>query len=168
MERIAIYPGSFDPPTLGHLDLVERSIRLFDRLIVAVGENSEKPAMLDAADRASVLRECVAGLPSVEVASFRGLLVEFARERGCTTVVRGLRAVGDFEYEARVAMANRRLAPEIETVFLFTQEKYSFLASSVVREVARLGGDVRGFVPAPVARLLVERGLAKGQESPNP
>lgn len=158
MARSALYPGSFDPPTLGHLDLLERAARLFDRVVVAVGENSEKPPFLSVDDRTRVLRECTAGWPGVEVATFQGLLVDFARSLGCATVVRGLRAVSDFEYEARVAMANRKLAPEVETVFLFTRDEFSFLASSVVREVARLGGDYTGFVPPAVARLLAERG----------
>jgi pantetheine-phosphate adenylyltransferase len=158
MVSTALYPGSFDPPTLGHLDLLERAARLFGSVTVAVGENAEKAPFLQVEDRVAVLRECTGGWPGVEVVSFRGLLVDFARERGCTTVVRGLRAVSDFEYEARVAMANRRLAPEVETVFLFTRDEFSFLASSVVREVARLGGDYRGFVPEPVARLLANRG----------
>ncbi len=150
MPRLAIYPGSFDPPTLGHLDVIERASILFDQLIVGVGNNSEKRPFLSAADRVAALRECVTGLDNVTVTSFEGLLVEFARQNGCRCIVRGLRAISDFDYEFRVTLANRSMAPEIETVFLMTKEEHSFLASSVVREVARLGGDYAGFVPPPV------------------
>ncbi len=152
--RRAIYPGSFDPPTFGHLDIAERAAGLFDELIVAVGENSDKAPFLPVEDRVAALEECVGSLRNVRVTSFRGLLVDFARGQGCHVLVRGLRAVSDFEYEFRVTMANRRLAPEVETVFLFARDEYSFLASSVVREVNRLGGDVSEFVPEAVRRRL--------------
>lgn len=149
--RRAIYPGSFDPPTLGHLDIVERASGLFDELTVAIGTNTEKAPFLPVEDRLELLRECSRSWPNVRVRSFSGLLVDFARQSDCSVLVRGLRAVSDFEYEFRVAMANRRLAKEIETLFLITRDEYSFLSSSVVREVARLGGDVSKFVPAAVA-----------------
>lgn len=158
MPLPAVYPGSFDPPTLGHLDIVERASRLFSPLVIAVGRNTSKQSFLSVEDRLEALRECTAGIAGVEVEEFSGLLVDFVRSKGAQTVVRGLRAVSDFEYEARVAMANRRLAPEIETVFLFTRDEFSFLSSSVVREVAELGGDYSGFVPEPVARTLARRG----------
>ncbi|MBS1708921.1 MAG: pantetheine-phosphate adenylyltransferase [Armatimonadetes bacterium] len=150
MSRLAIYPGSFDPPTLGHLDVVARAAHLFDELIVAVGVNSDKAPFLSVEDRLSSLEECVQGMANVRVESFEGLLVDYARRKDCQRIVRGLRAISDFDYEFRVTLANRAMAPEIETVFLITKEEHSFLASSVVREVARLGGRYEGFVPPPV------------------
>jgi pantetheine-phosphate adenylyltransferase len=150
MTRLAIYPGSFDPPTLGHLDIIGRAAAMYDQLIVAVGANSEKGTFLDPVERVTALRECTQDMPNVRVEPFTGLLVDFAKRHDCRILVRGMRAVSDFEYEFRVASANRKLAPEVETVFLTTRDEYSFLASSVVREVAVLGGDFAPFVPAPV------------------
>ncbi|MBS1723990.1 MAG: pantetheine-phosphate adenylyltransferase [Armatimonadetes bacterium] len=155
--RRAIYPGSFDPPTLGHLDVIERAARLFDELVVAIGVNTDKAPFLPADDRLALLKECTSTLDNVKVTTFQGLLVDYARSVECGVLVRGLRAVSDFEYEFRVAMANRKLDPSIETVFLITRDEYSFLSSTVVREVARLGGDPSGFVPEPVARFIVGR-----------
>lgn len=150
MTRLAIYPGSFDPPTLGHLDVVTRAADLFDQIIVAVGHNSEKAPFLSVEDRVDALKECTQHIANVQVDSFEGLLVDYARRQGCRCIVRGLRAISDYDYEFRVTLANRAMAPEIETVFLITKEEHSFLASSVVREVARLGGRYEGFVPQPV------------------
>ena len=157
MTRLAIYPGSFDPPTLGHMAIIGRAAMVFDQLIVAVGINGEKQDFLAPEARVSALRECVKAHTNVTVEPFSGLLVEFAKRHGCKVLVRGMRAVSDFEYEFRVASANRRLAPEIETVFLTTRDEYSFLASSVVREIATLGGDYAPFVPAPVVEKIKER-----------
>lgn len=157
MRRLAIYPGSFDPPTLGHLDLVERASRLFDRVIVAVGRNEAKSPFLTVAEREEALRACTAHLANVEVDAFDGLLVQYAGAKGAGAVVRGLRATSDFDYEFQIAMANRRLAPEIETVFLMTKWEHSFLSSSVVREVARYGGDYRQFVPEAIHGLLEQK-----------
>ena len=154
--RRAIYPGSFDPPTLGHLDIVERASGLFDELVMAIGINTEKVPFLPVDDRLSLLRECTAPLGNVEISTFSGLLVDYARSIDCNVLIRGLRAVSDFEYEFRVTMANRRMAPEIETLFLITRDEYSFLSSSVVREVARLGGDPSAFVPEHVAERIME------------
>jgi len=154
LKRIAIYPGSFDPPTFGHLDLIERASQLFDEVVVAVGVNTTKRPFLPLEARLSALRELAEPFANVSVESFSGLLVTFARSRDCRILVRGLRAVTDFDYEFRVALANRQLAPEIETVFLLAREEYSFLASSVVREVATLGGDLSHFVPNVVAKLI--------------
>lgn len=150
MTRLAIYPGSFDPPTIGHLDVVARAADLFDQLVVAVGHNSDKTPFLSVEDRVEALQECTAHIANVRVDSFRGLLVDYAREQNCQCIVRGLRAISDYDYEFRVTLANRAMAPEIETVFLITKEEHSFLASSVVREVARLGGRYEGFVPPAV------------------
>ena len=154
MRRLAIYPGSFDPPTLGHLDVVERASRLFDEIIVAVGVNSAKVSLLTAEQRELALAESVAHLPNVKVASFRGLLINFVLEQGAQAIVRGLRATADFEYEFQMAMVNRRLSSEIETVFLMTKWEYSYLSSSIVKEVATLGGDYRTLVPPAVARVI--------------
>lgn len=155
--RLAIYPGSFDPPTLGHLDLVERAARLFDRVIVAVGSNPAKRPFLTVEERVEALRAATIGLDKVGVDRFEGLLVEFVRRQGARSVVRGLRATSDFDYEFQIAMANRQLAPEIETVFLMTNWEHSFLSSSVVREVALLGGDYSMFVHPAVAEVVARR-----------
>lgn len=152
MRHLAIYPGSFDPPTLGHLDVIERASGLFDNLVVALGVNPSKTPFLSLEDRIESLRECTTHLENVRVMPFEGLLVHFAAEMGCRVLVRGLRAVSDFDNEFRNAMANRKLAPAVETLYLMTSDEYSFLASSVVREVALIGGDYSHFVPGPVAR----------------
>lgn len=154
MRRLAIYPGSFDPPTLGHLDVIERASRLFDEIVVGVGVNSSKKPLLSLEDRVSSLRLSCAHLSNVSVDSFSGLLVEFAESKGAKSIVRGLRATADFEYEFQMAMVNRRLEPDIDTMFLMTKWEYSYLSSSIVREVANLGGDYSGLVPGPVAEVI--------------
>jgi pantetheine-phosphate adenylyltransferase len=144
----AIYPGSFDPVTFGHLDLAERAARLFDEVIIAVYSLSEKPgAMFTTTERLDLARQAVAHLPNVSVDSFSGLTVEYARAREAGIIVRGLRAVSDFEYEFKLAHMNAHLAPEIEVVCLMTSSRHSFISSSLIREVASLGGDVDGLVP---------------------
>lgn len=150
MRTLAIYPGSFDPPTLGHLDVVERAARLFDTLIVAIGVNSQKRPLLSVDQRLQGLRESTAHLPNVTVESFSGLLVNYALEKGSHSIVRGLRATADFEYEFQMAMVNRRLSDEVDTVFLMTKWEHSYLSSSIVREVALLGGDISEMVTPPV------------------
>jgi pantetheine-phosphate adenylyltransferase len=154
VRSLAIYPGSFDPPTLGHLDVVERAARLFDTLVVAVGANSQKRPLLSVEDRIQALRLSVAHLPNVTVESFSGLLVEYALSKEAKSIVRGLRATADFEYEFQMAMVNRRLSDQVDTVFLMTKWEHSYLSSSIVREVAVLGGDYREMVPAPVAEIM--------------
>lgn len=156
MHRIAIYPGSFDPPTLGHLDVIERAARLFDRLIIGIGVNSAKIPFMTTDERIAALQATVAHMPSVSVEPFSGLLIDFVREKDARAIVRGLRATADFDYEFQMAMVNRRLAEEIETVLLMTKWEHSYLSSSIVREVALLGGDYAGLVPAPVAELVAE------------
>lgn len=151
MHRIAIYPGSFDPPTLGHLDVIERASRLFDRLIIGVGVNSSKSSFLSMDERVEALQACVTHLNGVEVMLFQGLLIDFVRAHNARAIVRGLRATADFDYEFQMAMVNRRLAEEIETVLLMTKWEHSYLSSSIVREVALLGGEFEGLVPGPVA-----------------
>ena len=158
LMRRAIYPGSFDPPTLGHLDIVERASGLVDELVMAIGTNSDKAPFLPVEDRVELLRQSTAHLENVTISTFSGLLVDYARSIECHVLIRGLRAVSDFDYEFRVTMANRRLAPEIETLFLITRDEYSFLSSSVVREVARLGGDTSLFAPKIVSDRIAKMG----------
>ena len=153
-DHTAVYAGSFDPMTNGHLDLVERASPLFGMLVVAVGVNRRKPAAFPLDERLQMLREVTGHLPNVRVDSFEGLLVQYATSIGARVIVRGLRAVGDFEYEMQQVLMNKRLCPEVETVLLITSSQYSFLSSSLVKEVALLGGDLRGLVPEPVERRL--------------
>jgi len=155
--KIAVYPGSFDPVTYGHLDVLERSYKLFDKLIVAVFFNSSKAPLFSVEERLEMLRESVQHLPNVEVDSSNTLLTEYARRRGACTIVKGLRAVSDFLYEFQMAMVNKYNAPEIETVFVMTSPQYSYLSSSIVRELAQLGGCVKGFVPANVEKRLDQK-----------
>ena len=156
-ERVALYPGSFDPPTSGHLDILARARRLADRVVIAILENDEKTPLFSVAERIEMIGEIVGADPAVEVRSFSGLLIDFAREAGATLLVRGLRAVSDYEYELQMALMNRRLTPSVETVFLMAKEEYSYVSSRLVKEVARLGGDVSGLVPEAIRRNLVER-----------
>lgn len=156
-EVIAIYPGSFDPFTNGHLDLIERSTHLFDKLIVAVLRNEEKRPLFTVEERQAMLREVLAGYPNVEVDAFDGLLVDFAARKGASVILRGIRAISDYEYELQMALMNRRLHPEIETVFLLASEAYSFISSRLVKEVAALGGSISGLVPAVVEQRLKQK-----------
>lgn len=153
-DVIAIYPGSFDPFTNGHLDLIERSTHLFDKLIVAILRNEEKKPLFTLDERQQMLREVLRGFPNVEVDSFDGLLVDFAARKHAAVILRGIRAISDYEYELQMALMNRRLRPEIETVFLMAGEAYSFISSRLVKEVAALGGNVSGLVPPVVEERL--------------
>ncbi len=157
MSRIAVYPGTFDPVTNGHLDLVERGRKRFDRLVMAILSNEEKTPMFTLEERIGFLRDATSQWPDVEVDTFDGLLVDYASRIGASVILRGLRAMSDFEYELQMAMMNRRLAPDVETVFLMPSESYSYLSSRLVREVARLGGRLDGLVPSSVARALAVR-----------
>jgi pantetheine-phosphate adenylyltransferase len=152
--RRAIYPGSFDPITNGHLDVIQRAAKLFDEVVVAVAFNEQKRSLFDVDERVALIRESAAGFPNVRVARFDGLLVEFARNQGASAVVRGLRAVSDFEFEFQMALMNRKLEPEIETIFMMPAEKYTYLSSRIVKEIGRLGGNVDAFVPVSVAAAL--------------
>ena len=154
MKRIAVYPGTFDPVTHGHLDLVERGQRHFDRLVMAILGNEGKEPLFSVDERMALLRDAVAGWPRVEVQSFDGLLVDYARNVGASVILRGIRVASDFEYEMQMAMMNRKLEPGLETVFLVPSEAYSYVSSRLVREVARLGGSVDALVPANVAAAL--------------
>jgi pantetheine-phosphate adenylyltransferase len=157
VKRIAVYPGTFDPVTLGHLDLVDRGRRHYDRVILSVLGNESKEPMFSVEERMELMRDAVAGWDEVEVDSFDGLLVDYARRVGASVILRGIRAASDFEYEMQMAMMNRHLMPELETVFLVPSEAYSYVSSRLVREVARLGGSVDNLVPAPVIRALKSR-----------
>jgi len=153
----AIVPGSFDPVTNGHLDIIERAASLFDNVTVAVVVNPAKEPLFTLDERVEMLQEVCAHLPNVAVDSFEGLLVEYARQRGATVIVKGLRAVSDFEYELQMALMNRRLNPNVETVFMMTAAEHSYLSSSVVKEIARLGGSVEGLVPNSVKQRLRQK-----------
>ena len=161
--RLAVYPGSFDPITRGHIDVIQRASVVFDRLVVAVLVNTRKQPSLEASERAHLIRESIAeelgpwAAAEIEVITFEGLTVDLARERGATSIVRGLRALSDFENEQAIAHLNRKLAPEIDTVFFMTGIEHAYLSSSLVREIAAFGGDVSAMVPDAVARRLQER-----------
>jgi len=152
--RCAIYPGSFDPVTNGHLDVVERARKLFDEVIVAVAHNDEKQPLFPLKERLDLLQETVGKIPNVRIAQFEGLLVEFAKVEKAGAVIRGLRAVSDFEFEFQMALMNRKLNADVETIFLMPTEDYTYLSSRIVKEIARLGGDVSAFVPLGVAAAL--------------
>ncbi len=157
MTTLAIYPGSFDPPTRGHEDLIRRSLALADRLIVAVAANSTKQPLFSVAERIELLKQSIGGESRITFETFDGLLAEFARSRGATVVVRGLRAVSDFEYEFQMALMNRRLHPSLETVFLVPAIDLTYLSSSLVREVARYGGELGDLVHPAVSAALKRR-----------
>lgn len=155
-HRVALYPGSFDPPTYGHLDLIERALRMFGKLIIAVAHNDAKTALFTVEERLEMLRAVTENMP-VEITSFEGLTAEYARQRGATVIIRGLRAVSDFEFELSMAITNQKLNPKIDTICLMPSESYLFLNSRTVREIARFGGDVSHFVPAVVAERLMAK-----------
>lgn len=155
--RTAIYPGSFDPLTNGHLDVIQRAARLFDRVIVAVAENEGKHPLFTKAERVTLVNKAVTRLSNVKVDSFNGLLVDYVAERKAQAIVRGLRAVSDFEFEFQLALMNRKLDENIETIFMMPKDTYTFLSSRIVKEIARLGGDVSAFVPVHVRTALLKK-----------
>lgn len=159
--RVALYPGSFDPITAGHVDIIRRGLEIFDRIEIAVAVNIRKTPTFSDDERVLMLREVFPHEPRVEVVQFSGLLIDYARKRGIRSVLRGLRAISDFEYEFQLASMNRRLTDEVDFVFLMTSEENYFVSSSLVREVAMNGGDVTGLVPEPVARRLAARFAAE-------
>jgi pantetheine-phosphate adenylyltransferase len=154
MSGVAVYPGTFDPVTLGHVDVILRASEIFDKLVVAVASKPRKQLWFSLEERLDLVRRAVGHLPNVEIESFDGLLVNYARSRGIHVLVRGLRAFSDFEYEFQMALTNRKLSHNIETVFLMTSETYSYISSSVVKEVSELGGDTSDFVPECVQRVI--------------
>ena len=155
--RIGVYPGTFDPITNGHVDLISRGLRLFDKIYVAVAANPQKHPVLTLDERVELVRLATKEIPRVEVEPFHGLLVDFVRQRGAHTVIRGLRAVSDFELELQMALMNRNLDESVETVFLMPSQEYIYLTSTIIKEVARLGGDLAGLVHPEIARRLGER-----------
>jgi pantetheine-phosphate adenylyltransferase len=156
-KGIAVYPGSFDPPTNGHLDLIERGSKIFEELVVAILRNSEKAPMFTVAERLQMLRELTSDLKNVRLDTFNGLMVEFAKSIDAKCVLRGIRAISDYEYELQMALMNRKLEPTLETVFMMPADKYSYVSSRLVREVAQAGGPVRGLVPDVVEQKLREK-----------
>jgi pantetheine-phosphate adenylyltransferase len=157
--KVAIYPGSFDPLTNGHLDLIERGALLFDQLVVAILRNENKTSLFTVEERVEMLREAVKHLPRVSVETFDGLLVKFAAQKGARVILRGIRAVSDYEYELQMALMNRKLHPCLETVFMLPGEAYSYVSSRLVKEVYRLGGDVADLVPPVVEERLRAKGI---------
>lgn len=157
VDTLAIYPGSFDPLTNGHVDIIQRGAKLFDRIVVAILLNVEKSPLFTVAERVDIAREVFAGNPNVEVDTFDGLLVEYARRRHAGVIVRGLRAISDFEYEMQMALMNRNLNPDVETVFMMPAEPYTYVSSRLVKEVAALGGSITNLVPRLVEERLREK-----------
>ena len=162
MTSLAIYAGTFDPFTFGHLDIARRAHRLFPRLVIAVTTNPEKSAFFSLRERQQVIRNATKEMKGVSIDSFDGLLVDYVRRKGAVVVIRGIRALSDFEYEFQMALMNRKLSDEIETVFLMPHEKYSYLSSRLVKEIALLGGDVSAFVTPLVGKMLKERAALQG------
>ena len=159
-ERVAIYPGSFDPVTMGHLDIIHRAAKQFDRLIVAVLNNMSKNPLFTVEERTDLLRQVTADMPNVEVDSFRDLLAHYVRQKEANVIVRGIRTVTDFEYELQIASINSKLNPTAETIFMMTNPKYSYLSSSVVKEIAHFGGDMTDFV-TPEVELVLKRKVGR-------
>lgn len=157
MNKTAIYAGTFDPITYGHLDLVERAAKTFDRLVISVAASKGKGTLFSLDERVELVKKVVSVFPNVEVDSFSGLLVDHVRARGARIIIRGLRAFSDFEFEFQMALTNRRMAPDVETIFLMPKEEYSYVSSSSVREIAMMGGDTGLFVPRVVKEALEER-----------
>lgn len=157
MNNRAIYPGTFDPITNGHIDILKRGTEIFDKVFLAIAEDTGKDTLFSPQERSELCKEAVAGLPDIEVVSFNGLVVEFARSVKAVAMIRGLRAVSDFEYELQLALMNRQLNPKINTIFLIPEYKYFYLSSSLIKQIIRLGGDLKDFVPANVEQALKEK-----------
>lgn len=156
-ERIAVYPGSFDPITYGHINIIQRALRIFDKVIVAVATNYQKKALFSAEERVEMIREALKDYPDVIVESFEGLLIEYMKEKGAKVIIRGLRATSDFEYEYHMASMNKSLYDEVDTIFMVTAKDFFFISSRTIKEVASLGGNVEEFVPPNVAKRLKEK-----------
>ncbi len=157
MKKIGVYPGTFDPVTHGHIDIIKRSLKVFDKVIVAVAPNPQKAPLFDVNERVFMIQEATRGLKNLQIEQFEGLLVEFVKRQGGTAVIRGLRAVSDFEYELQIALMNRKLDSEVETVFMMPSQEYTYLTSSIVKAVASYGGEVKDFVPEIVLKKLKEK-----------
>lgn len=157
MSKIAIYPGSFDPITNGHLDIIKRTRSLFDKVIIAVNDNSLKTFLFTAQERVEMIKELFNVSEGMEVESFQGLLVQYAKKKGARFIIRGLRALSDFEYEFQMDLMNRKLNPGIQTIYLMTNQRYSYLSSGIIKEIVRLGGSVEGLIPDLVEKKLLEK-----------
>lgn len=166
MERKAVYPGSFDPITNGHVDIILRGAKIFPRILIAVLENPKKQTLFTAAERVEMIREIFKDRPQIEVLAFSGLLVDFAREQGAEVVIRGLRAVSDFEYELQMTLMNKKLTPALETFFMMPSLKYVFLSSSIIKEAFSLGGNIADLIPPVVGTRMAEKFRAAGRSSP--
>ena len=162
-ERIAIYPGTFDPITRGHIEIIERAVKLFDRLIVTLAINTTKKTLFTIEERIALIENAVKDFESVEVERFEGLLMDFARKKKAVAVIRGLRAISDFEFEFQMALMNQKLAPKVTTVFLMPNEKYTYLNSTIVKEVAQFGGDISGLVTPLVGKKLSEKNIRRNK-----
>ena len=159
--KIAVYPGSFDPITCGHLDIIKRSCKLFDKVVVAVLNNSQKTPLFSVEDRMELIKKCTKDIPNCEVQSFGGLLADFVKQTGAHTIVKGLRAISDFEYEFQMAMLNKKLAPDVETVFMVTNLNCLYISSSVVKEICRYGGNTEGLIPKEIIKDITDK-IEKG------
>ena len=155
--RTAIYPGSFDPLTNGHLDVIERAVKLFDHVVVAVAKNESKQPLFSLEERVELVRRSIKHIPNAEADSFDSLLVDYVNKRNAQAIVRGLRAISDFEFEFQLALMNRKLNEKVETIFMMPKDTYTFLSSRIIKEIARLGGDITAFVPAQVRTTLLEK-----------
>jgi pantetheine-phosphate adenylyltransferase len=161
MIKRVIYPGTFDPLTLGHLDLIKRAVDIFDELIIAVSSNPYKNPLFSLEERVEMLKATVEGIENIKIEYFKGLLIDYARGKKCNVILRGIRATSDFEYEFRMALSNRKMAPEIETIFMMPSETYSYLSSRLIKDIASLGADLSKFVPPIVEKKLKEKLLRK-------
>jgi pantetheine-phosphate adenylyltransferase len=157
MPNTAVYPGSFDPLTNGHLDVIERAASLFDELVIAIAHQTEKNPLFSVKERVAMVKKSVETLPNVRVTDFESLLVDYAHSIGAKVVVRGLRAVSDFEFEFQMALMNRTLAPDVETIFLMPKDSYSYLSSRIIKQIASLGGEIQSFVPAHIEKALLKK-----------
>ncbi len=154
MTRRAVYPGSFDPITYGHIDLIKRASKIFDEVIVAVAQNPSKPTLFSLSERVEMVKEAIQGISGIKVDKFHGLMVDYVKTKGTNVVIRGLRMISDFEYEFQMALTNRKLAPEIETIFLMPSESYAYFSSKLLKEAAALGADLNNFVPEFIEKKL--------------
>ena len=157
MKKIVVYPGSFDPVTYGHIDIIKRALKISDKVVVAVAHNTEKEPLFDVAERVGLLKRALKGVKAVEVDDFDGLVVDYVRKKKAHVVIRGLRMISDFEYEFQMALTNRKLAANVETIFMMPSEQYSYLSSKLIKEAASLGADLKGFVPRFVEKKIKEK-----------
>jgi pantetheine-phosphate adenylyltransferase len=156
-EHVVIYPGTFDPITIGHLNIIKRALRIFDKVIIAIAEDTTKNTLFTVEERVQMVKESLKGYKNVEVDTFKGLLMEYAKKKGVHTILRGLRTVQDFEYELQMALANKKLNPNCETIFMMTEGAYSYFSSSLIKEIAHLKGNIKDMVPPPVEKMIKKK-----------